>query len=165
MSRRIELAVAGCIVCAPMPLAAEVQSPAGVSAIGLTFDDEFDKFVSSPDGNAGWMTAYPYEGEAARALPAPVSANREAQFYSDSSVGSNPFSVHDGVLHISAAPSTGHVPHGLHYTSGIITTLKSFSQTYGYFEIRVKLPAGKGLWPAFWLLPSNYRHEIGRAHV
>jgi beta-glucanase (GH16 family) len=159
MSSRAALAVAGCLVCASMPLAAEVQTPAGVSAIGLTFDDEFDNFVSSPKGNSGWMTTYPYEGEAARALPAPLSANKEAQFYSDSSVGINPFSVHDGVLQISAAPSTGYVPYGLHYTSGIITTLLSFSQTYGYFEIRVKLPAGKGLWSGFWLLPSNYRHD------
>jgi beta-glucanase (GH16 family) len=159
MCSRVALVVAGCIVCAPMPMAAAVQSPAGVSAIGLTFDDEFDKFVSSPNGNVGWMTAYPYEGEAARALPAPLSANKEAQFYSDLSVGINPFSVHDGVLHISAAPSTGYVPYGLHYTSGIITTLVSFSQTYGYFEIRAKIPAGKGLWSGFWLLPSNYRHD------
>ena len=103
MSSRVALVVAGCLVCPSMPMAAEVQSPAGVSAIGLTFDDEFDKFVSSPNGNAGWMTAYPYEGEAARALPAPLSANKEAQFYSNSSVGINPFSVHDGVFHISAA--------------------------------------------------------------
>jgi hypothetical protein len=77
MCSRVALVVAGCIVCAPMPMAAAVQSPAGVSAIGLTFDDEFDKFVSSPNGNVGWMTAYPYEGEAARALPAPLSANKK----------------------------------------------------------------------------------------
>jgi beta-glucanase (GH16 family) len=159
MSSRVALAVAGCLVCASMPKAAEIQTPTGVSAIRLTFDDEFDKFVSSPNGNAGWMTAFPYEGEAARALPAPLSTNKEAQFYSDLSVGVNPFRVHDGVLHISAAPSTGYVPYGLHYTSGIITTLRSFSQTYGYFEIRAKIPAGKGLWPAFWLLPSNYEHD------
>ena len=45
MSSRVALVVAGCLVCASMPMAAEAQTPAGVSAIGLTFDDEFDKFV------------------------------------------------------------------------------------------------------------------------
>ena len=30
----------------------------------------------------------------------------------------------------------------------------SFSQTYGKFEARIKVPAGKGLWPAFWMIPA-----------
>ena len=30
----------------------------------------------------------------------------------------------------------------------------TFAQTYGMFEARIKLPAGKGLWPAFWMIPS-----------
>jgi len=41
------------------------------------------------------------------------------------------------------------------YTSGVITTLGRFSQEYGWFEIRAKFPAGKGYWPAFWLLPET----------
>jgi beta-glucanase (GH16 family) len=30
-----------------------------------------------------------------------------------------------------------------------------FSQAYGRFEARIKLPAGQGIWPAFWMLGEN----------
>ena len=65
----------------------------------LVFDDEFNNFVSSPDGSQGWMTSLPYGGEAARTL----SGNNEAEYYSDSSVGKNPFSDKNGVLSITAS--------------------------------------------------------------
>ncbi len=44
---------------------------------------------------------------------------------------------------------------GASYTSGRIETGGTFSQTYGRFEARIKIPAGQGLWPAFWLLGAN----------
>jgi len=37
------------------------------------------------------------------------------------------------------------------YTSGITTSLNHTKFSYGYFEIRAKLPKGQGIWPAFWL--------------
>jgi len=45
---------------------------------------------------------------------------------------------------------------GRHYTSGRINTWKRFEQTHGRFEARIKLPVGQGIWPAFWLLASNF---------
>lgn len=42
-----------------------------------------------------------------------------------------------------------------HYTSGRVDTRGKFAPVYGRFEIRAKLPGGKGLWPAHWLYPQN----------
>ena len=39
------------------------------------------------------------------------------------------------------------------YTSGILTTFGTFAQTFGRFEIRFRMPAGRGLEPLFRLLP------------
>jgi beta-glucanase (GH16 family) len=41
------------------------------------------------------------------------------------------------------------------YTSGRLDTKGKFAPIYGRFEIRAKLPTGKGLWPAHWLYPQN----------
>ena len=45
---------------------------------------------------------------------------------------------------------------GSAYTSGRINTMKFFDATYGRFEARIKLPTGRGVWPAFWLLGANF---------
>jgi beta-glucanase (GH16 family) len=42
-----------------------------------------------------------------------------------------------------------------HFTSGRVDTKGKFAPIYGRFEIRAKLPGGKGLWPAHWLYPAN----------
>jgi beta-glucanase (GH16 family) len=46
------------------------------------------------------------------------------------------------------------------YTSASLTTDGKFSWTYGKIEAKIKLPAGQGMWPAFWMLGQNI-HEIG----
>jgi hypothetical protein len=118
----------------------------------LTFDDEFNSFLASPDGSVGWMTTYPWGGESARALP----SNGQAEYLSDATVGVDPFSDSNGVLTISATQaSAGSNPYGLPYISGLITTYQSFAQQYGYFEVDAELPAGQGLWSAFFLLPDQ----------
>lgn len=44
------------------------------------------------------------------------------------------------------------------YTSGWIQTKQKYK--HGLFEIRCKLPEGKGLWPAFWLFGGHPNEEI-----
>ncbi len=41
------------------------------------------------------------------------------------------------------------------YTSGKIQTKNKGDWTYGKFEIRAKLPEGKGMWPAIWMMPTD----------
>ena len=41
------------------------------------------------------------------------------------------------------------------YTSARLKTQGLFSQAYGRFEARIKIPAGQGMWPAFWMLGNN----------
>lgn len=44
---------------------------------------------------------------------------------------------------------------GSAYTSGRISTRGWFAQRYGRFEARMKLPSGRGMWPAFWMLGDD----------
>lgn len=41
------------------------------------------------------------------------------------------------------------------YTSGAINSARRFEFTHGYAEARVRIPRGRGLWPAFWLLSTG----------
>ena len=39
------------------------------------------------------------------------------------------------------------------------------SWKYGYFEARLKLPSGKGTWPAFWMMPANFTSWPGDGEI
>jgi len=41
------------------------------------------------------------------------------------------------------------------YAAGYLHTYDKWSQRYGYFEARMKLPTAPGLWPAFWMMPDR----------
>jgi beta-glucanase (GH16 family) len=49
---------------------------------------------------------------------------------------------------------------GKQYTSGRITTQNKASWTFGRMEARIKIPTGKGTWPAFWML-GNAISSVG----
>lgn len=80
--------------------------------------------------------------------------NNELQYYTREP--ENAF-VKDGMLHIRAVKESYQ---GCGYTSARLKTRKRdgrplFNQAFGKFEFRAKLPAGKGVWPALWLLPQG----------
>jgi beta-glucanase (GH16 family) len=58
-----------------------------------------------------------------------------------------------GNLQIAALREPGVGAHG--YTSARLTTRGKFSFTYGRLEARMKLPRGKGIWPAFWAMGDD----------
>jgi len=117
-----------------------------------TFADEFDTLdFWNKETNAGqWKTSYIWDRD--------IIINNELQYYVDPiEHGISPFSVDNGVLHITASRTPESLlsrAEGQEYISGVLTTENGFSQKYGRFEARAKVPAGKGLWSAFWLLPS-----------
>jgi beta-glucanase (GH16 family) len=145
--------------------AAELVDGARHEKLKLVFADEFNDFRRY-DGKSGvWRTAYWFaapDNFDGRTMP----WDKQQQLYVDpdytgagkTPLGLNPFKIHDGVLDITAdrtPPELLKALHGYKYTSGLITTKDRFEQAYGYYEIRAKLPAGKGLWPAFWLAPAD----------
>lgn len=56
--------------------------------------------------------------------------------------------IYDGTLKIIARKQGDNV------ISARINTTESW--TYGYFEARLRVPGGRGTWPAFWMMPKNY---------
>ena len=56
----------------------------------------------------------------------------------------------DGKLHINCFKENGKV------YSGRVYAKQGTGWKYGYVEAKIKLPSGKGTWPAFWMMPVNF---------
>ncbi len=105
----------------------------------LTFDEDFRGPLSVSAWGPGtrWIAHTPYAGDFGDAG------------FADPTEGF-PFTVKDGVLQIEAKKV------GDKWRSGLLCSVDpkgdGFSQKFGYFEMRAKLPTGLGTWPAFWLM-------------
>ena len=79
--------------------------------------------------------------------------NNELQYYVNHETpnGSLVTEVKDDALVIRCLEEDGKV------FSGRVYAKAKRGWTYGYIEGRIKLPKGRGTWPAFWMMPVNFR--------
>jgi beta-glucanase (GH16 family) len=75
--------------------------------------------------------------------------NNELQYYTDRDTN---ITVENGVLKITALKESYLTRE---YTSGRIVTKNKGDWRYGRVEASIKLPEGQGMWPAFWMLPTE----------
>lgn len=106
----------------------------------LVWSDEFD-YTGLPDENKWGYDV----GTGAGGW-----GNNELQYYTKDSLKNA--HVENGTLIISARKEKIAQSN---YTSARLVTLKKGDWLYGRFEIAAKLPKGRGLWPAIWMLPSK----------
>ncbi|RVW06056.1 glycoside hydrolase family 16 protein [Rhodococcus spongiicola] len=128
-----------------VPVALADQAPSGT----VIFEDNFEGPAGAPVDTSKWKYD-PGLGE-----------NNELQEYT---AGTDNISLDgNGHLQITAKMKDGtdlSDPQVGDFTSGRINTSDSFNPTYGHFEARIKLPIGQGIWPAFWMLGSDFP-EVG----
>ena len=106
----------------------------------LVWSDEFD-YKGLPDVNK-W--SYDTAGNSWK------WGNNEAQFYTKARLKNA--EVRDGNLFITAVKEDYK---GSKYTSARLITRMKGDWKYGRFEIRAKLPSGRGMWPAIWMMPTE----------
>lgn len=133
--------------------AGDAAAPAPASATArwaLVWSDEFNAAAGSPPNPAHW-------GHDLGNAEANGWGNHELQYYT--AAPRNAF--HDGkgrlVLRAERAVNPGPCWNGrpCEFTSARILTRGKVSTTYGKVEARIKVPAGVGLWPAFWSLGDS----------
>lgn len=140
----------------PPPQNSSSAVPDGYS---LVFSDEFNQGSL----NSGkWNTRYRWGAD--------WIINGESQYYVDAQkdrdFGATPFRTDGNNLTIRATRTPDWLrgkARNQPYLSGAMTTHGKFTMKYGYVEMRAKLPRGKGLWPAFWLL--HERDDLSRPEI
>ena len=145
-------------ILSPTPSPTPTATPTAPPTPQLVWSDEFNEPYGTPVDNTKWTDD-----------AGGHQSNGELEYYSNvtdpASPGyttANAYQDGNGNLVIAAlaqvtpnATCNGVAPYPCLYTSARIKTLGKFSQEFGRFEARIKVPSGKGLWPAFWMLCSN----------
>jgi beta-glucanase (GH16 family) len=144
------LAATALLVCGLVQQAVPPASPAAAAAApaaaAATFTDDFDGAAGSAVDSSKWG----YEtGDNVN--------NHEREYYTSGT--RNAAMDGQGHLVITARrenPANYQCWYGTcQYTSARLSTPQKFTQAYGHFETRMKLPRGQGMWPAFWLLGDD----------
>ncbi|MBS0477108.1 MAG: glycoside hydrolase family 16 protein, partial [Proteobacteria bacterium] len=125
---------------ASAPQSALTAKPMALCGLELAWSDEFDEASIGDWRLEGkrWIAHTPWAGDFG-----------DARFDNPGRYG--PFSIRDGKLEITARR-----PKGGRWTSGLIAaadeTGAGTGLREGYFETRIKMTPGPGIWPAFWLM-------------
>jgi beta-glucanase (GH16 family) len=111
----------------------------------LTWSDEFNGPVGSMPDPAKWVVETGGNGW----------GNNELEYHT---ARSQNIRQENGDLVIEAIKEKFTGPDGVrrNYTSARVKTQGRFAQRYGRFEARIKVPSGRGLWSAFWLLGAEF---------
>jgi hypothetical protein len=121
----------------------DIVTPDGYS---LVWHDEFDDARVAGGKPAMPGSDWTYQ------VANPGFVNSELQYYVSgiTSSGDTLAYITDGTLKIKTAKINGNVYSIRMYGK------QSTGWKYGYIEARMKLPTGKGTWPAFWMMPVNF---------
>jgi beta-glucanase (GH16 family) len=134
-----------CVLCTVSSGGATSSSrPAPPSTWTLQWGDEFDGANGSSPDSTKWTFDIGGNGW----------GNNELEYYTSRPQNAQ---IQNGNLVITAIPEAYTGPDGVtrNYTSARLKTAGLFSQAYGRFEARIKIPSGQGVWPAFWILGNN----------
>lgn len=132
------------IVCGSAPITSLIVSAGTPAGWKLVWSDEFN----GPSGSAVDAAKWSFD------IGGKGWGNNELETYTKRTANAH---LEDGSLVIKAIKETLTGPDNItrNYTSARLLTKNKFSQAYGRFEARIKIPYGQGIWPAFWLLGDN----------
>jgi beta-glucanase (GH16 family) len=133
----MKIVITVCLVLTGYFVQAQVTVNVKAVTPGLFWSEEFN--TDGPPDPAKWG----YD------LGAGGWGNAELEYYTDRPANAI---VQNGVLKINAVKENYN---GSAYTSARLLSKNKFAFTYGKVEVRAKLPAGVGTWPAIWMLGSD----------
>lgn len=131
----------------PSPLPGSANGASMGGSVPATVDKKW-KLVWSDEFNGDQLdlTKWRYE------INGKGGGNGELQYYTNRPQN---LSLHDGKLVITALKENYQGSDGKKaYTSARIVSKGMGDWQYGRFEARIKIPKGKGMWPAFWMMPT-----------
>jgi beta-glucanase (GH16 family) len=139
---------AAVVLAATAGTLAVINAGGAEAAVGAqTWADEFDGPAGSSPNGSKWKFDIGGNG----------FGNNEREYYTNST--SNAALDGQGHLVITARkenPAGYNCWYGsCQYTSARLLTADRFTQAYGRFEARIKIPRGQGMWPAFWMLGND----------
>lgn len=127
-------------------LVEEANAPYPFDPVTLHFQTLIfeDLFSGSSIDSAKWLDTSGFGNPGGAANPS------ELQAYISGAV-----TVTGGNLVLTVSDVSGAPVSGKDYTSGLVRSKTKFDTTYGRIEVRAKLTAGQGFWPAIWMLPTD----------